>query len=92
MRAFREICLSLLAIRPSHSSGASSRFGLGKVVVLVEAGHDAQISATLGAVVLGLATQDAAALVHGVPAEIATERWTVTHGGRVPGPLSLQSL
>lgn len=52
-------------------------------MVLVEAGHDAQVSAALRAVVLSLAAQDPAALVHRVPAEVAAERRARAHGGRV---------
>ena len=56
---------------------------LGPVVVLVEAWHDAQVGAALGAVVLRLAAQDAATLIHCVPAEVAAERRARAHGGRV---------
>lgn len=66
--------------RPS-SPGVGGRF-----VILVEAGDDAEVGAALGAVVLGLAAEDAAALIYGVPAEVAAERRAGAHGGRVARP------
>lgn len=43
------------------------------LVVLLEAGHDAEAGLALGTVVLGLAAQYPAVRVHGVPAEVAAE-------------------
>lgn len=74
----------------SPSVSVSIGVALGAVVVLVEAGHDAEVGAALGAVVLRLPPEDPAALVHGVPAEVAAERRAGAHGGRVAGALRLR--
>lgn len=55
------------------------------VVVLVEAGYDAEVRAALRTVVLGLPAEYAAALVDGVPAEVAGERRPGAYGGGVAG-------
>lgn len=68
-----------MAQHGASPGGGGGRLG-GPVVVLMKAGHDAQVGAALGAVVLRLAAQDAAAVVDGVPAEVAAERRAVAHG------------
>lgn len=72
-----------LFVKAGSSPGDGGRLGFGSVVVLVEAGDDAKVGTALRAVVLSLTAQDAAALVHCVPAEIATERRARAHCGSV---------
>jgi hypothetical protein len=47
-------------------------FPLECLVVLLEAGHDAEIGLTVGTVVLGLAPQDATVGVRRIPAKVAS--------------------
>lgn len=60
--------------------GEGERIGLAgrhmALMVLLEAGHDAQVGLALGTVVLGLAAQYPAVRVDCVPAVIAAKRWT----------------
>lgn len=57
-------------------------------VILLEAGHNAQVSLALGTMVFGFTAQNATVSVNSVPAEVAAQRgtrpdrWTVT-GARI---------
>lgn len=61
------------------------------LVVLLEAGHDAEVRLALRAVVLGFPPQDSPVRIDGVPAEVTAQRGALPYHRTMAGPLTVQA-
>jgi len=65
-----------LILARSSSTGRRSCLVVEPLVVLLEAGHNAQVRLALRTMVFRFASQNASMPIDGVPAEVAAQRWS----------------